>query len=166
MEDLIKKLETCAKSLYYIPDTKRDVDNAIWVKKTNGLWEWYNPCANDAQAMELVRQHSLMIQKNNYGEWVASSIPNNLQHVHQHLNQAIVELVSSIFGERKSPVSHHINRNKIVYKTNLIIWTDYEPFEMNLSALGEDVDNGYSFCSARVSTPIMDPAQFPEHFTK
>lgn len=49
-----------------------------------------------------------------------------------------------------------------LWKTTLMIWSDYNPSDLKISDLAREAECGDSFCNSREDELITDPTQFPE----
>lgn len=51
---------------------------------------------------------------------------------------------------------------KKLWKTTIVIWSDYDPAELDASDLARDAERGDSYCSKQESVAVDDPAGDPE----
>jgi hypothetical protein len=49
-----------------------------------------------------------------------------------------------------------------LYKTIVVIWTEYNPVHYKLDELGYDATDGEAYCSKRMAFKIEDPALDPD----
>ncbi len=49
-----------------------------------------------------------------------------------------------------------------LYRTTIVIWTEYPTDDSELSDLGREAETGEGFCSSQQCEFITDPAQFPD----
>ncbi len=54
-----------------------------------------------------------------------------------------------------------MNPSKL-WRTTVVIWTDYDPAGMELDDLAREATSGDGFCSQQNTEEISDPTQFPE----
>lgn len=47
---------------------------------------------------------------------------------------------------------------KPLYKTTVVIWTEYDPHQSELEDLARDATSGESYCSKAVTEVVNDPA--------
>lgn len=50
---------------------------------------------------------------------------------------------------------------KELYKTTIVIWTDYNPSTVELDDLGYEATNGAALCTTRVCEKVTDQSEFP-----
>ena len=49
-----------------------------------------------------------------------------------------------------------------LYKTTIVIWTDYDPSGVELEDLARDATSGEALCGSQETTKITDPAEYPD----
>ena len=49
-----------------------------------------------------------------------------------------------------------------MYKTTIVIWTDYDPASMELDDLAREAMRGDAYCSQQHVDEITDKSQFPD----
>ena len=51
---------------------------------------------------------------------------------------------------------------KQLWKTTIIIWTDYDPSEFEIDDLAREAMSGDGYCSEQNTELVTDEAQFPQ----
>lgn len=59
-------------------------------------------------------------------------------------------------------MSHRRHALPPLYKTTIVIWTDWDSTNMDLAALGHEAMQGDAYCSAQTTTRVDDPHLDPE----
>jgi len=49
-----------------------------------------------------------------------------------------------------------------LYRTTIVIWSDFDPRDLEISYLARDAESGDSFCETLATVEVTDPTQFPE----
>jgi hypothetical protein len=49
-----------------------------------------------------------------------------------------------------------------LYKTTIVIWTEYDPSDMDIEYLARDATSGDSFCDQQTHEVITDKNKFPD----
>jgi hypothetical protein len=55
-----------------------------------------------------------------------------------------------------------MNKPTRLFKTTIVIWSDFDPESMELCDLARDAYNGGSFCSSQEAEEVTDSSLFPE----
>lgn len=46
-----------------------------------------------------------------------------------------------------------------LYKTTIVIWSDFNPENVSLSRLAQEAEDGCSYCSVQKTETVEDPSQ-------
>jgi hypothetical protein len=55
-----------------------------------------------------------------------------------------------------------MTKPKELYKTTMVIWTDYDPGEMDIDVLARESINGDGFCSHMGTELVTDKSLYPD----
>lgn len=55
-----------------------------------------------------------------------------------------------------------MSKPKTLYRTSIVIWTDYDPSQVELEYLAREATSGDAFCSQQQSEQVTDPQQLPD----
>jgi hypothetical protein len=58
--------------------------------------------------------------------------------------------------------SHLGGKTMMLYKTTIVIWSEYDPRKIELDELARDATHGNAYCSSWVSDPIDNPSADPD----
>ena len=50
---------------------------------------------------------------------------------------------------------------KILYKTKITVWTEYDPGDMGLSDLAREAEVGDAYCESSYTEVVKDSSKFP-----
>lgn len=51
---------------------------------------------------------------------------------------------------------------KQLYKTTIVIWTEYDPNNCEIDDLAREATSGDAFCSLQQTMLVTDPSEFPD----
>lgn len=54
-----------------------------------------------------------------------------------------------------------MSKPQVLYKTTLIIWTEYPTDNVSIDSLAQEACTGDAFCSLQKCETISDPSKFP-----
>jgi hypothetical protein len=51
---------------------------------------------------------------------------------------------------------------KALFKSTIVIWTEYDPTELELADLAHQAESGDAYCSSMTSAPVAEPEKDPD----
>lgn len=54
-----------------------------------------------------------------------------------------------------------MSRPAKLYRTTLVIWSEFDPQHVDNADLGRESDEGAAWCEQRTTIAVLDPEEFP-----